>query len=228
VADNERQPWHPGARVDRLRASKSYGFVLALVLFSVVFLAFAPDSRWAWSSFVLLQAFVFLVAVWTSGLGDVTRRPAIALAAVSLVLAWVQYSWVTEGRELIGVFNVVLIVGTCFVIGVGVVDQGTINAQSVLGVVTVYLLLGVLFTFAFSAVAIVGDGPFFAQGTDGTLSDRLYFSYVTLATLGYGDFTPLSTTGRMLAVAEALFGQLYLVTVVAVVVGRLRAVRLPQ
>ena len=58
--------------------------------------------------------------------------------------------------------------------------------------------------------------------TDGSRALRLYFSYVTLATLGYGDYTPATNLGHMLAVSEALLGQLYLVTVVAVLVTRLR------
>jgi hypothetical protein len=57
---------------------------------------------------------------------------------------------------------------------------------------------------------------------DGTRALRLYFSYVTLATLGYGDYTAASNLGHMLAVAEALIGQIYLVTVVALLVSRLR------
>jgi len=51
---------------------------------------------------------------------------------------------------------------------------------------------------------------------------RLYFSFVTLATLGYGDYTPAGSLGRTLAIVEALFGQLYLVTVIAVLVSRMR------
>ena len=47
-----------------------------------------------------------------------------------------------------------------------------------------------IFLFVYGAVAALGSGPFFAQGMDGTRSLRLYFSYVTLATLGYGDYTP--------------------------------------
>jgi hypothetical protein len=222
VTTDQRHPWHPGERVDRLRASRSYGFVLGMVLFSIGFLAWAPSARWSWSSFVLLQAFILLVAVWTSGLGDIGRRPAVALALFSVALAAAQYAWVDAGRGVIGAFNILLVLATCFVIGLGVVDQGTINAQSVLGVVTVYLLLGLFYCFAFSSVAVFGGGAFFSQGTDGTVADRLYFSYVTIATLGYGDFTPANTTGRMLAVSEAILGQLYLVTVVAVVVSRLR------
>jgi len=59
------------------------------------------------------------------------------------------------------------------------------------------------------------------QGTDGTRAVRLYFSFVTLATLGYGDYSPTGDVGHMLAVLEALIGQLYLVTVVAIVVTRI-------
>ena len=83
------------------------------------------------------------------------------------------------------------------------------------------LLLGICFTFVYYAVAVLGSGTFFAQGTDGTPSLQLYFSYVTLATLGYGDYTPATTLGHTLAVSEALLGQLYLVTVVALLVGNL-------
>jgi Ion channel len=211
-----------GARVERLRASRSYGFVLGLVLVELCFLAVGPDARWAWSGFVLLQALILMIAVWTSGLAGVARRPALVVAGVAIAFSFGQYAWAESGRELVGIANVVMIIVTCAVIGVGIWDQGTVNAQSVLGVVTVYLLIGALFTFAFSAAAEIGSGPLFAQGTDGTIADRLYFSYVTLATLGYGDYTPAGTTARMMAVAEAILGQLYLVTIVALVVTRLR------
>jgi hypothetical protein len=89
----------------------------------------------------------------------------------------------------------------------------------VIGAICVYLLFGMLFLFLYSVAATLGSGPFFAQGTDGTRSIRLYFSYVTLATLGYGDYTPAGGIGRTLAIVEAIFGQLYLVTVVAVLVS---------
>ncbi len=59
-----------------------------------------------------------------------------------------------------------------------------------------YVLIGILFTFVYGAAAALGSGPFFAQGTDGTTSLRLYFSYVTLATLGYGDYTPAGNFGH--------------------------------
>lgn len=218
----------PGRRVERLRASRSYGFVLGLVLFAIVLLTVGGSSRLAWSMFALLQAAIFLVALWTSGLRDIARRSAVAVALTTLAVIVLQFAVVSQGRGITGIVNALLVVLTCVVIALGVLDQREINTQSVLGVVTIYLLLGVLFTFAFSAVAVLDNAPFFAQGTDGSMADRVYFSYVTLATLGYGDFTAASTVGRMLAASEAIFGQLYLVTVVAVVVSRLRTRRGPD
>jgi uncharacterized membrane protein len=76
------------------------------------------------------------------------------------------------------------------------------------------------FSFLFGAVQEI-DGPFFAQVADPSRSDFLYFSYVTVATVGYGDLTAASDLGRMLAVTEGLLGQIYLVTVVALIVSNL-------
>ena len=72
----------------------------------------------------------------------------------------------------------------------GIVDQGEANVKAVTGAVCVYVLIGMLFVFLYGVIAAVSSGDFFAQGTDGTRSLRLYFSFVTLATLGYGDYTP--------------------------------------
>jgi hypothetical protein len=109
--------------------------------------------------------------------------------------------------------------GTVAVIALGVIDQGEINRQSLTGAVCIYLLLGFMFMFVYGAIAAFDSDPFFAQGGDGTPSIRLYFSYVTLATLGYGDYTAAESLGRSVSVVEALCGQLYLVTVVALMVG---------
>jgi hypothetical protein len=79
-----------------------------------------------------------------------------------------------------------------------------------------------MFTFFYGAVASLDSAPFFASGTDGTVPIRLYFSYVTLSTVGYGDYTAASNFGHLLSIIEALLGQLYLVTVVAVLVSRMR------
>jgi hypothetical protein len=103
-----------------------------------------------------------------------------------------------------------------------------ISALTVLGAVCIYVLLGLSFAFVFEAVGDLGAKPFFASQEGGTRSDYVYFSFVTIATVGYGDLTPQGNLGRALAVSEGLFGQIYLVTAVAALVGNLGRTRGPS
>jgi len=213
--------WRPGSRVARLRASHSYRIVIVLILVTFVFTSAAPDESWAKSVLVLLQCATLIAALWTTGLGR-DKRAIIGLLVIGPVVAVVQL--LVGGTTLVGIvgiLNLTLVAVTMVVIALGVIDQRQVNRQSVTGAVCIYLLIGIAFMFVYSAAAVLGSGPFFAQGTDGTPSLQLYFSYVTLATLGYGDYTPADTFGHTMAVSEALLGQLYLVTVVAVLVGNL-------
>jgi hypothetical protein len=171
---------------------------------------------------VLIQTATLVVALWTSGLGRAAALLSVLLVAVGITVATVQI--LSGGDTLTGataILNALLLVTVGVVIAVGVFDQRTVNRQSVLGAICIYLLIGMDFTFVYGAAAALGSGDFFAEGTDGTPSLRLYFSYVTLTTVGYGDYTPAGDLGHTLAIVEALLGQLYLVTVVAVIVSRL-------
>ncbi len=220
----EPQPWRPGSRVARLAGSHSYAFVLLLIVTTFVFMFAAPDESWTRSVLVLIESAMLAVALWASGLG--LLRPAVALFVFGVTVAIVQL--VNGGATVSGIvwsLDVVLAAATVLVIGLGVLDQRQVNRQSVSGAICVYLLIGILFTFLFGAVAALGSGAFFAQGTDGTPAIRIYFSYVTLATLGYGDYTAVGNLGRSLSVSEALLGQLYLVTIVALLVGHFGQVR---
>ena len=214
--------WYPGERMARLRASHSYGFVLLLILASFPFTASWPDGEsWGQSVLVLLQSATLVAALWTSGLGRTADLPSFCSPLGIDGCGRQLLSGGDTVTAAAGLLNALLLVAVGVVIGVGVFDQRTVNEQSILGAICIYLLIGMLFTFVYGAAAELGSGEFFAQGTDGTPSLRLYFSYVTLATLGYGDYTPAGDLGHTLAIAEALLGQLYLVTVVAVIVGRL-------
>jgi hypothetical protein len=211
--------WRPGSRLRRLRASHSYGYVLALLVLTYVVIVAAPDANATRGAVTLTECATLAVALWTSGLGR--ARPAVILTVIGVSAAVVQLA--VGGGTVTGVMallNVLLLVATVAVIGLGVLDQGEINQQSVLGAVCAYLVVGILFSFVYTAVAVLGSGTFFAQGTNGTPAIRIYFSYVTLTTLGYGDYTAAGQPGRSFAILEALLGQVYLVTVVALLVGR--------
>ena len=210
-------------RVARLRASHRYRAVLVLIVASFVFAAVAGGGTWTTSVLLVLQSATLAAAFWTAGLARADSRLVILLlGAATATAVGLLASSRTALEGTAGLLSGLLVIATIVVIAIGVIDQGEVNEQSVSGAICVYLLIGMVFLFFYNAIAAIGSGDFFAQGTDGTRAIRLYFSYVTLATLGYGDYTPAANIGRMLAVLEALLGQIYLVTVVALLVSRLR------
>ena len=93
-----------------------------------------------------------------------------------------------------------------------------INFNRVIGAVCVYLLLGAIWAFAYSFFDAVSPGSFtgFSPLEDREWdSEWLYFSFVTMTTLGYGDISPVSATARALAYMQAVFGQFYIAILVA-------------
>ena len=99
-----------------------------------------------------------------------------------------------------------------------------IDITTIAGALCVYLLAGLFFAYVFYAIGRI-DPPFFTQTSDPHGVDYIYFSYVTIATLAYGDLTPRGDLGRLLAATEAVLGQLYLVSAVALLVSNLGRTR---
>ena len=99
-----------------------------------------------------------------------------------------------------------------------VVVTNDISADRLVGAVCIYLLLGVIWAFSYTLVELTNPGSFsgFVPGSDrGWDSEWLYFSFVTMTTLGYGDLLPVSATARALAYLQAVFGQFYVAMLVA-------------
>ena len=206
----------------RMRATHSYWAVLGAIFVAFFGAALLPDTPWAMSTIVLVLAATLLIAIWTAGWTMTERAFPFALATAALAAAVINLFWRDETlTATLGILGGLLTITIAVVIAAGAIAQGVVNSRSVAGAICVYVLFGMVFTFVFGVLATVDTTPFFAQGIDGTRQLRLYFSYVTLATLGYGDYTAAGNLGRALAVLEALMGQLYPVTVVAVVVTRL-------
>jgi voltage-gated potassium channel len=184
-----------------------------------LFAATAPDGAAQRGVLVLLEVATLVLALWTSGLSqNVTLGAAFGVLGVLIAGA----ALLDRGHVALGalwVVNVALVLAIALAVMTGIADQREVNRQSVTGAICVYVLIGLVFALVYGAAAAFDSGFFFAQGTDGTTSLRLYFSYVTLATLGYGDYTPSGDFGHTAAISEALIGQLYLVTVVALLVS---------
>jgi Ion channel len=203
-------------------------FVLVwlLILVLVGLLILLPETTAGRSTTTIFTGLVLAAAVRASRVRS--RAMTVAIAIVAAMTAAATLSLVIEGYSATTADTIVM---TVFTLGMpvailsGLRGERTINIQTVFGAVSLYFMLGLLFAFLISTAARFTDQPYFAQGNDGSMSQRVYFSYVTLATLGYGDLTPATSVGRLLAVLETIAGSLYLVTAVSLVVTRLGHVR---
>jgi hypothetical protein len=205
--------------------SHRYGIVLAVALATVLFLIIAPEQPWSRAIGLLLAGGMLLVVIATSH-DDVRLRRragvALVLATLSLVLA-VALEWVPQ--PLGTGTSAVLILATLgqLVRGLAALLRARgVTVEAVAGALAVYLLIGVVFAFVITMMAKLDGGTYFAQGTDGTESQRVYFSFTSMTTTGFGDLTPAQRGGRAVAVLEMLIGQIYLVTVISLLVGNLR------
>lgn len=96
-----------------------------------------------------------------------------------------------------------------------------VSASTMAGAVAAYLLIAVAFCYTYLYLDGEKSGRFFGQTDVVDSTDFMYFSLVTLTTVGYGDLSPVDALPRLLATAEAVLGQVYLVTFVAMMVGLL-------
>jgi hypothetical protein len=212
------------ARRGRHAPEFRYGAVLICAATALVFLVVAPAADWARAVALALEGLALFIAVVTSGWRRPIRRlwsVAIGVAAVLLVIAVavgaVSQTAAAALSAAAGISASGALVGGL----IRLVRRHGVTLQAVAGALAIYLQVGLIFAWTIGFVAYVDGTSYFEQGGDGTQADRVYYSFTVLTTTGFGDFTAAEPAGRALAVVEMLVGQLYLVTVIGVLVGGL-------
>ena len=192
---------------------------LLLLLVCVVFvlpsiLAFVPEWQ--------IVTDILVILILASGVVAVAehRKLAVALALVSLVVIAVRViEWFTPA-DLLPLLRRLSTLGAFLVlasaVGINVFASGHALGDRVFGAIVLYLLLGLIWGVMYAELAARSSEAFAGHpGATGGLTDWMYFSFVTLTTVGYGDITPVATSARSLAMLEALTGQLYPAIIIA-------------
>jgi len=210
--DRRRERWLH--RAERVR--DAFGLVLAAVLLTY-FLASVLTNR-DWGSVVLTVATsaTSIIALSSAHARPRLVRLAIYLSAVTIVLAAIGA--VGGGRiwlNLATVIQVGMLTLAMAAVLQRVVTSTEVSSRTLLGALSVYTVLGLLFTFVYGFVERVQGGPFFEGHPNPSGGDFLFFSYTTLTTTGYGNLVPGGQPGRMIAGLEMMAGQIFLVTLVA-------------
>lgn len=214
------QRFRPGNLITSIRASESYGLVLLSIILSIGVTAADTGNIISRLLITFLLGGSLLLALWTAQARSRTLFLALfglvaGLASVLLqtTLNPEQSLWLPE------TLNLLLIAVTSLAIARQLLTDQMIRRQTILGAICIYLLLGFFFADLYAILSLLPPRVVQLSFPQARLSDDLYFSFITLTTTGYGDITPTSGVARALAVTEALSGQLYLVTVIALLVG---------
>ena len=201
------------------------GYVLAalLIVTSIITYAIVGDHGLGQFTVVVVQGLTLIVILRAS---DVSRRTLVAAVVLIGVAAAAAAGSIALDRQSMGPGLVgagLAFIGPVVIVR-RILSHARIDFSTVAASLCVYLLAGLFFAYVFKVIDIAG-GPFFVQRAAADPIDFVYFSFVTLTTLGYGDLTPRLSLGRMLSISEALLGQLYLVSVVALLVSNLGRAR---
>jgi len=213
----------PGERGPKgRRVRPDYAWLLCMILCFLIVSGFEDRNPLIWGAGTCLKIAIFVLALHIS---DVGRKFFLAAVSLALILAGASvparmYHGGMEVLVLVTWSALMLLVPVTILrkIGKEFTEEG-VDLEVVLGALCAYLFIGAYFAFLYDLMANLSKSPFFAQpGADSKLN-YLYFSFITLTTTGYGEISPAFGPGRMIAVTEAIIGQLYLVAVVAIVVS---------
>lgn len=202
-----------------------YGALLLLLIVTYLLSAFLPTGQWVEGLQVVLFTVAGLLALRSS---TVPRRAVRVLLVVAIIAVPVffaiSFSTATgdAGTGIANLWTGLVLLTAAVVIVRRVLVFGTVTLQSIFGALSAYLIVGLMFAAFFAAIYHFSGDKFFASGEPANTQTFQYFSFTTLTTLGYGDFTAAENSGRAVAVLEALTGQVFLATLVARLVAAFR------
>ncbi len=228
-------PATPGARTSRgqlrhrvgqsHRGRERYGLLLLAIVSAFLVQGIASPGPWEQVFVTALLGLTLMLALWAADSRPGLKQLALVVTVLLLFLSIGEAIAGNVDGAASRLANLLLVVLAPPAVVLGVVRslraRGGVTIEAVFGVLCLYILAGMAFALVYGAVANFSGG-FFASGVTATGARCLYYSFATLTTVGYGDLTAATNLGHTLSVVEALLGQIYLVTVVSVLVSNLR------
>jgi len=198
------------------RARDAFGLVFVLVLTTYALASLLENHGWTSVVLTFATSATSVVALVSAHARHKFVRATVLLAGLTVLLAAIGAA--TDDRtwlNLATVIQVSLLTIAMAAVLRRVVTAPEIGSRTILGALSVYAVLGILFTFLYGVIERVQGGAFFEGHPHPASSDFLFFSYTTLTTTGYGNLVPGGQPGRLIAGLEMMAGQIFLVTLVA-------------
>jgi hypothetical protein len=187
--------------------------IFLFLLLALIFVVPASGLTGQLGRTVIDVVFTLLMLTGVAALSRQKTATAVVsgVAVAGIAIRWIGEAVPSPSMELAVALSAVASLATlAYVVLARVFRAGPVNRHRIMGAIAVYLLLGLAWGEAFYALALMEPGSF-SLAPSATLNSRdlMYFSFVTLTTVGYGDITAISPVARSLAILEALTGQLY-------------------
>lgn len=203
-----------------------FGLVLILVLITIAVqgLVDVRGSLLAQLFAHAISGLALIAAVRASGARRRWRHAVYVFVGVVVIISVATLSWHrADGSSTVPPETAWLLAAalTPVLIARRVLQHTVVTIQTIMGSVAAYLQLAVAYAFLFQTIDAYTVTPFF--GEDVSTTTYMYFSLVTISTVGFGDVAAVGDLGRMAAASEAVIGQVYLVTFVALIVSRFAA-----
>jgi Ion channel len=207
------------------RRRERYGVLLGAIITAFAVQGIAEPAAWEQIFMTTLLGLTLLVAFWAGEAKPIVIRPAIAIVVLLIIASVVEAANGEVDAAATRLANALLVGLAPPMIVIGVLRslraRQAVTLEAVFGVLCVYILVGMFFGYVYGTMDHLGGNPFFAGGQPATVPNCLYFSFTSLTTVGYGDLTARTNLGHTLSASEALLGQIYLVTVVSLIVANL-------
>ncbi len=191
--------------------------ILILVYVFVLPLFSAGESRQ--SAYSLILTGIFIITVFA-----IKKKGSLYfyLSGIAIVLEWISDFYnLTFLHGLTTAFALLFFILAIVAMMVRIANSKKVGPLEFLEAINVYFLLGILGSIFFSTINFFSPGAFhFPEGVVPLRSDFIYYSFVTISTLGYGDIIPVSPAAKNFSIFISISGQLYLAMIVALLVGK--------
>lgn len=202
-------------------------FILGLFLLSLPFISESRGSKIIGTVFLSLILFFGVLAAGTSR--KLSLQSCI-LGLLALIVGWLDVSNLSISTVFFTkALFMIFFVDIAIILLVRIMKVKKVTADNIYGAACVYILIGLSWSFVYGLIEFLNPGSFSipdlpekAQALalqHDKLFDFIYFSFVTITTLGYGDIVPVAKIAKMLSVLESLIGQLFIALLVARLVG---------
>ena len=206
--------WHMGDRYYYLFMSLALFILLPPFLIHFEFLGYAIY-------FLISVVIINCVLILFNGSNKTGYGIIVLLASLAFIWLSVAQDWTNIYLQLVKLLTLALFFGFTFAKMIGEIFRlKKVNGKVVIGAIGAYLLLGLIGAILFEIIELTYPNSFTQMDMFSSFYGKVYYSFVTISTLGYGDISPVSAQGQAAAILVSVSGQLYLAILMAMLVGK--------